>query len=45
LIEDDRFTEARLVLNEFLSRFPRSELRPRASEALAELSHMGPGRP
>lgn len=45
LVEDDRYGEARLVLGEFLTRFPRSPLRPRADQALSELSHMGPGKP
>lgn len=45
LVEDDRFGEARLVLNEFLIRFPRSPLHRRAQEALAQLAHLGPGKP
>jgi hypothetical protein len=45
LIEDDRYAEARVVLREFLIRFPRSSKRESAEEALRQLLGMGPGRP
>jgi tetratricopeptide (TPR) repeat protein len=45
LIEDDRLSLARAVLQEFLHRFPRSSRRAAAEEALATLRRMGPGRP
>ncbi|HET9233181.1 MAG TPA: tetratricopeptide repeat protein, partial [Candidatus Eisenbacteria bacterium] len=44
LIEDDRYEGARLVLREFLVRFPRSADRKRAENALQSLDGMGPGR-
>ena len=45
LVEDERYPEARLVLREFLVRFPRSKRGDAARKALAELRRMGPGRP
>jgi len=45
LVEDTRYGEARLVLQEFLARFPRSPMRGSAETALRELASMGPGRP
>ncbi len=44
LVEADRYATARVVLGEFLRRFPRSESRGRAEEALRELASLGPGR-
>ena len=44
LVEDDRYEGARLVLREFLVRFPRSADRTRAEKALQSLEGMGPGR-
>jgi 4-amino-4-deoxy-L-arabinose transferase-like glycosyltransferase len=45
LVEDDRYGRARLVLNEFLLRFPRSPRREQAETALRELARLGPGKP
>jgi tetratricopeptide (TPR) repeat protein len=45
LVADDRFGAARSVLQEFLERFPRSARRAAVEAALAELRHMGPGKP
>jgi tetratricopeptide (TPR) repeat protein len=45
LVGGDHYAEARLVLSEFLHRFPRSAHRAAAEEALEELRRMGPGRP
>ena len=44
LVEDDRFAQARAVLQEFLRRFPRSDKTGAAKGALEELRLMGPGR-
>ena len=45
LVEDTRYAEARLVLREFLLRFPRSPRRSTAEEALRALAPLGPGKP
>lgn len=45
LVEDVKYNEARLVLREFLHRFPRSPNVHRVNVALKELATMGPGRP
>jgi len=45
LVEDDRYEAARMVLHQFLDRFPRGADRKRAEEALQSLEGMGPGRP
>jgi len=45
LVEDDRYESARMVLRQFLDRFPRSADRKRAEEAMSSLEGMGPGRP
>ena len=45
LVENVHYAEARLVLREFLSRFPRSSHRANVESALKELGSMGPGRP
>lgn len=45
LVAEVRYAEARGVLQEFLSRFPRSARRADAEAALADLATMGPGRP
>jgi hypothetical protein len=45
LIEDDRYERARVVLNTFLDRFPRSSRRGSAEQALEELKFLGPGKP
>ena len=45
LVEDDRYQPARIILHQFLDRFPRSADRKRAEEALQSLEGMGPGRP
>lgn len=45
LVEDVKYNEARLVLREFLHRFPRSPNVERVNVALKELATMGPGRP
>jgi Tfp pilus assembly protein PilF len=45
LVEDDHYKEARVVLQGFLERFPRSPKRTEAETALRELMFMGPGHP
>ncbi len=44
MVEDDRYGEARALLQEFLRRFPRSPERASAEAALGELSRMGTGK-
>ena len=45
LVQDSRDAEARVILREFITRFPRSPERERAQAALDELVRMGSGRP